>query len=78
MTEMLLGQSSPRRVGSLGETMHQRHRAVGFRKFLSEVEQAVPSDLDIHLVLDNYATHKAPPVKAWLTRDPRPRPAPPG
>ena len=50
---------------------YQRHRAVEFRKFLSEVEQAVPSDLDIHLVLDNYATHKAPPVKAWLTRHPR-------
>ena len=44
---------------------YQRHRAVEFRKFLSEVEQAVPADLDIHLVLDNYATHKAPPVKAW-------------
>ena len=50
---------------------YQRHRAVEFRKFLSEVEQAVPSNLDIHLVLDNYATHKAPPVKAWLTRHPR-------
>ena len=50
---------------------YQRHRAVEFRKFLGEVEQAVPSDLDIHLVLDNYATHKAPPVKAWLTRHPR-------
>src|SRR5262249_28939207 len=42
-----------------------------FRKFLSAVEQAVPADLDIHLVLDNYATHKAPPVTAWLARHPR-------
>ena len=50
---------------------YQRHRAVEFRKFLSEGEQAVPADLDIHLVLDNYATHKAPPVKAWLARRPR-------
>ena len=50
---------------------YQRHRAVEFRKFLAQVEQAVPSDLDIHLVLDNYATHKAPPVKAWLARRPR-------
>jgi hypothetical protein len=40
---------------------YQRHRAIEFRNFL---EQAVPADLDIHLVLDNYATHKAPPVKA--------------
>jgi hypothetical protein len=50
---------------------HQRHRAVEFRNFLAQVEQAVPPDLDIHLVLDNYATHKAPPVKIWLARHPR-------
>ena len=50
---------------------YQRHRAVEFRNFLAQVEQAVPGDLDIHLVLDNYATHKAPPVKAWLARHPR-------
>jgi transposase len=50
---------------------YQRHRAVEFRKFLIAVEEAVPADLDIHLVLDNYATHKAPPVKAWLARRPR-------
>jgi transposase len=50
---------------------YQRHRAIEFRKFLAQVEQAVPADLDIHLVLDNYATHKAPPVKAWLARHPR-------
>jgi len=50
---------------------YQRHRAVEFRNFLTQVEQAVPADLDIHLVLDNYATHKAPPVKVWLTRHPR-------
>lgn len=50
---------------------YQRHRAVEFRKFLIAVEQVVPADLDIHLVLDNYATHKAPPVKAWLAGHPR-------
>jgi transposase len=50
---------------------YQRHRAVEFRRFLAAVEQAVPADLDIHLVLDNYATHKAPPVRAWLARHPR-------
>src|SRR6516225_7610619 len=50
---------------------YQRHRAVEFPKFLAQVEHAVPADLDIHLVLDNYATHKAPPVKAWLARHPR-------
>ena len=50
---------------------YQRHRAVEFRRFLAAVEQAVPADLDIHLVLDNYATHKAPPVRTWLARHPR-------
>jgi len=50
---------------------YQRHRAVEFRKFLATVEEAVPAELDIHLVLDNYATHKAPPVKTWLARHPR-------
>jgi hypothetical protein len=62
---------------------YQRHRAVEFRRFLATVEQAVPADLDIHLLLGNYATHRAPPVKAcWLdtraiTCILRP-PAPPG
>ena len=50
---------------------YPRHRAVEFRNFLAQVEQAVPADLDIHLVLDNYATHKAPPVTVWLARHPR-------
>src|SRR5262249_24189638 len=35
-----------------------RHRAAEFRKFLDEIEDAVPADLDVHLVMDNYATHK--------------------
>src|SRR5215468_10121281 len=55
-------------TGNIIGRCYQRHRAVEFRKFRSEVEHAVPADLDIHLVLDNYATHKAPPVKAWLAR----------
>jgi hypothetical protein len=49
---------------------YQCHRAIEFRKFLAQVEQVVPADFDIHLVLDNYATHKAPSVKAWLARPP--------
>jgi transposase len=48
-----------------------RHRAVEFRKFLDEIEAAVPADLDVHLVIDNYATHKAPTVRNWLNRRPR-------
>jgi hypothetical protein len=62
---------------------YQRHRAIEFRKFLAQGEQAVPADLDIHLVLEITLPTKRHPVKAWLARHPRylstsPRPAPPG
>ena len=48
-----------------------RHRAREFRKFLDEIEAAVPGDLDVHLVMDNYATHKAPLIRNWLAKRPR-------
>lgn len=47
-----------------------RHRATEFRRFLDEVEAQVPSGIEVHLVMDNYATHKAPVVKAWLLKRP--------
>jgi len=50
---------------------HRRHRAVEFRQFLETIEAAVPADLDIHLVLDNYATHKTPQIQRWLAKRPR-------
>ena len=43
-----------------------RHRHQEFLGFLRAIDQAVPADLDIHVILDNYATHKHPKVKAWL------------
>ena len=54
----------------IGE-FHQRHRAVEFRKFLDTVEAAVPAALDVHLILDNYGTHKTPRIRRWLARHPR-------
>ena len=48
-----------------------RHRHQEFLSFLRAIEQAVPADLEIHLILDNYATHKHPKVKAWLAVRPR-------
>ena len=45
-----------------------RHRANEFRKFLDEIEAAVPDDLDVHLVMDNYATHKTPLIRNWLAK----------
>jgi transposase len=50
---------------------HRRHRAGEFRKFLDAIDEAVPPDLDIHLILDNYATHKTPLIRRWLTKRPR-------
>ena len=57
-----------------GEVLHQckgRHRHQEFLQFLRHIDQNVPKDLDIHLVVDNYATHKCPPVKLWLAQRPR-------
>jgi len=51
--------------------LFKRHRAEEFLKFLREIEKAVPDDLEVHLVMDNYATHKTPKVKRWLARRPR-------
>ena len=48
-----------------------RHRAVEFRAFLDQVETLVPADLDVHLVLDNAATHKAKLIRDWLLKRPR-------
>lgn len=48
-----------------------RHRAAEFRRFLDEIEAAVPRDLAVHLVMDNYATHKTPLIRNWLAKRPR-------
>lgn len=47
-------------IGRILGTRYGRHRATEFRKFLKEIEAAVPTDLDVHLIMDNYATHKTP------------------
>ena len=57
-----------------GMVIHQltnRHRAVEFKKFLDAIDKAVPSDLAIHVVLDNSSTHKTPAIRRWLLRHPR-------
>jgi transposase len=54
----------------IGECL-PRHRATEFLTFLKTIDRQTPSDLDLHLTLDNYATHKAPPVKRWLKHHPR-------
>ena len=49
----------------------QRHRHQEFIRFLNAIEREMPADKTVHLVLDNYATHKHPKVTAWLARHPR-------
>src|SRR3984957_13491030 len=50
---------------------HHRHRSVEFRKFLDVIEAQVPVDLDVHLILDNYGTHKTAIIRNWLAKRPR-------
>jgi len=54
----------------LGEC-HQQHRSIEFHKFLNRVDASVPPDFDVHIVMDNYATHKTPLIHRWLVRHPR-------
>lgn len=59
---------------STGEVLtqcKQRHRHQEFLRFLEHIDASVPATLDVHLVLDNYATHKHPTVRAWLVARPR-------
>ena len=53
----------------IGET-HRRHRAVE-RTFLDRVDSSVPADVDVHIVMDNYGTHKTPSIRAWFAKRPR-------
>ncbi|CAM3923079.1 IS630 family transposase [Nocardiopsis rhodophaea] len=57
--------------GKVIAAQHPRHRAVEFRRFLNQIDRETPPGLDVHLVLDNYGTHKAPVVKDWLLAHPR-------
>lgn len=58
-------------TGKVIGQLHRRHRSEEFLKFLRTIESNVPSRLDIHLVMDNYGTHKTPAVRAWFARHPR-------
>jgi transposase/DNA-binding CsgD family transcriptional regulator/transcriptional regulator with XRE-family HTH domain len=58
-------------TGEVISSIHRRHRAVQFKKFLTKIDTQVPAHLDIHLICDNYGTHKTPAIKGWLDRHPR-------
>jgi transposase len=57
--------------GKVISALHQRHRAIEFKKFLQTINREVPDHLDVHLVLDNSSTHKTPAIRKWLTAHPR-------
>ncbi|ROO88070.1 transposase [Actinocorallia herbida] len=57
--------------GTVIGQMHRQHRAAEFKKFLITIDKTVPADLDVHLIVDNYGTHKTPAIKAWLAKHPR-------
>lgn len=62
-----LDVASGRVIGQL----HRRHRSIEFAKFLDTIDANVPRHLDVHLILDNYGTHKTPRIQRWLVRHPR-------
>jgi transposase len=51
--------------------LHRRHRSVEFRKFLDVIESQVPAGIDVHLIVDNYATHKTAIIRKWFAKRPR-------
>ncbi len=58
-------------TGKLIGECHERHRSTEFRDFLNTIEAQVPRHLDVHLILDNYATHKTALIRDWLAERPR-------
>jgi len=58
-------------TGSVIGKCWPRHRAIEFHRFLQLIDRAVPPDLAVHLVLDNYATHKTEKIRKWFLRHPR-------
>lgn len=57
--------------GMVISSVHRRHRAFEFKKFLIKIDKQTPKHLDIHLVCDNYGTHKTPEINKWLDAHPR-------
>jgi len=58
------------KTGKVVGDLHRRHRSMEFRKFLDSIEASVPAGLDVHLILDNYGTHKTALIRRWLAKRP--------
>ncbi len=59
------------KTGRVIGQLHRRHRSQEFRRFLDTIESNVPADLDIHIILDNYGTHKTEIIRKWFAKRPR-------
>lgn len=59
------------KTGTVIGEFHRRHRAIEFRSFMETIDATGPGDLELHVILDNYGTHKTPAIKRWLLRHPR-------
>ena len=57
--------------GTVISSTHRRHRTIEFKKFLNKIDTQVPEHLDVHLICDNYGTHKSPAIGRWLELHPR-------
>jgi transposase len=58
-------------TGKVIGSLHARHRAIEFKKFLQTLDREVPAELDVHVILDNSSTHKTPAIQRWLLAHPR-------
>lgn len=58
-------------TGTVTGSLHHRHRAIEFHKFLQTIDHNVPEHLDVHIVLDNASSHKTPKIQRWLKAHPR-------
>jgi transposase len=59
------------KTGTVLAETHRRHRSIEFRKFLDHIDAETPADLDVHIILDNYGTHKTPLIQRWVAKRPR-------
>ena len=58
-------------TGKVIGSLHARHRAIEFKKFLQTLDREVPTELEVHVILDNSSTHKTPAIHRWLLAHPR-------
>jgi transposase len=58
-------------TGKVVGSLHARHRAIEFKKFLQRLDREVPAALEVHLILDNASTHRTPAIQRWLAAHPR-------